>query len=209
MTSVRFFLSVTVLISAAQPAAADPMRVTGTFVFDWGPDEAIAELEADGLSLAFVGGFPPFGNCPITCQTGQSVDLDQVDRTLDFFANIDGFPDPIFPAALRFDIITGTVALGDALFSEAVPFTFSGVLTGSAGGASFERTLFGTGEAFAARRFVGAVPYAIYRFEAAPEAPIPEPATLALVGSCLTAAMVRRRRQSRRTQPAGDSCGCA
>lgn len=192
---LRLLLPIVVLFAAVRPCAADPIRVTGVFVFDWGPDDAFGDLESEELSFSFGGGFPPFVNCPITCQTGELLDLNQIDRIVPFVAvRVHGSPDFIL-STLRFGITAGTVSLGDTFGSEMIPFAFSGLLSSTSGQTPLEMVLFGTGQAFATRDSLGGLPFAVYRFDPIPEAPVPEPASVLLLGTGLVGLGARRWRR--------------
>lgn len=210
-TSLRMVLVVVIAVQvSATRAAADPVRVTGgSLSFDTGGPPSFSLLTASGQ--LFVGeGFQldwP-ATCFFQCSPGVAIPIslgatESDDGSMVFRADgADLFPVMQFvisgtPVTLGSDIGTPNGPFEDFLR----PFTFVGQLSGYAspdrtGTPIFDLTLIGSGTARLSMALEnGRYSFSSldYNFEADP---VPEPATLLLVGA--GAALIWRRRQVHR-----------
>jgi PEP-CTERM motif-containing protein len=204
---------------SAQPAAADPLRVTsGAFLFDI--EGAAFTLNGNGFALATTqfgiyttNTFPArCGNAPFSfCQepegslsdwtfrtTGEQL-LGRGNATLDGLnaTNVD------FVGTMRADAVPTRVSSGGAPeFEFAAPFSFEASIRGIQGGKElFARQFIGNGRFHVRYEQVTYHPGFVMRnadadtlFYTFSAAQTPEPGTLLLLGSGLAAAAGQRRR---------------
>ncbi len=208
-TSLRLVIAFVIAVQvSATGAAADPVRVTsGSLSFDTGGPPGFMLLTSSGQLFEGEGfrvNWP--ATCFFQCSPGVSIPISIFPTESDTtFFRVDGVE--LFPV-IDFVISATSVTLGsdtgtrDGPFEEfRRPFTFAGQLTGYAspdliGTPVFDLTLTGSGTA----RLSMALENGRYSFSSLDydfdAEPVPEPATLLLVGA--GGALILRRRQVQR-----------
>ena len=210
-TLPRLVIAVAIVVQvSATAASADPVRVTGgSLSFDTGDPPAFSLLTSTGQLLEAEGfrlDWP--ATCFFQCSPGVTIPIALVATEADdpAFFRADGVD--LFPV-MRLGISGTPVTLGSDIGTRngpfevfQRPFTFAGQLTGYAtpdriGPPVFDVTLTGSGTARLSMALEeGRYSFSSldYNFEAV--APVPEPATLLLVGA--GAGLIWRRRQTHR-----------
>jgi hypothetical protein len=209
-TSLRLVIVCAIAVQvSATGVAADPIRVTGgSLSFDTGDPPAFSLLTSSGQLFEAEGfGVDWPATCFFQCSPGVAIPISIVATESDgpMFFRADGVD--LFPV-MHFVISAPSVTLGSdtgtpngPLEKFRRPFTFAGQLTGYAspdliGAPIFDLTLTGSGTARLSMALEdGRYSFASldYEFQADP---VPEPATLLLVGA--GAALIWRRREVHR-----------
>jgi hypothetical protein len=212
-----------VWLAGSPPAMAEPVQITSGYL---DMDGSFGTLVLEGergftfttLVHAGVGTFDPELQCLASCAEGSTMSLGAAWSGIHLpgTATLDGETFQVGQAggpnfmAIAFDgSVTLPLALGDAA-TVAAPFTFSGLFTHAPSILEPEtiEQLSGRGTATVTLRAPlvndPGWAYSSVRYEFAPTAPVPEPATVVLCGSALAAAALRRHRaRSRRSAAAG------
>jgi hypothetical protein len=202
--------AVAAVLSSATAARADPITVQSpSFASVIGSVGFIGLVGDRGFSLASLvsttgGVFAPGTQCSAGCAPGTTLSLhsEWLGNDLPALATLDGnvFTDVGSLASgnaaqVRFDGTALLPALSGSFALVMSPFTFTGLFVHDLG---ITETLSGHGQAFT---FLTARPGATpgwvvssvqYIFD--PAAPVPEPASMLLVGGGLSALLLRRRR---------------
>jgi hypothetical protein len=194
------------VLGAPAGAAADPIRVTGgSLSFDTGGPPSFSLSTSSGQRLEAEGFRIQWPACFYRCAPGVAIPMSIVaTNTADttFFRANGVTMHPV----MRFVVSATSVTLGSGTEEFRRPFTFTGRLTAYAspdmtGTPAFDVTLIGSGMA---RLVMGLEDDGTYSFLSLDydfgADPIPEPATLLLVGAG-AALMWRRRRSTTECEP--------
>lgn len=200
-------ISLLIVGLSAVPARADEIQITaGTLTVD--RRGGTLQLEGTGgFSLdALVDGSPLLG---AVLRPGETLAITMLHMGARGSLTLDGqtfqFNGPTDFVGADLGVSGSLVAppfSGDTEATLFAPFTFAGRIMGFPPGPEFQVTLRGGGTAqvdFLLNPFVDAwePQRAIYRFEVSDTDPIPEPATLLLVGSGIAGCLAGRRRRRR------------
>lgn len=194
------------IVGLSTTAQADTIEITaGTLTLN----RTFGELHVEGprgfLLDSFIPGSSLSGS---VVAPGEMVNLDMLHMTVGPTFSIDGQTYQLHPqtgplsgAVSVFASVVAPPFSNDDIVSVFAPFTFTGLIDGIME-APFPLTFLGQGTVqvdFRLNPFVSAwePPRAVFQFESSTPAPIPEPATLVLVGSGIAGGVMRRRRARR------------
>ena len=208
MRGLSFMATPMLILGLSASAQADTIEITaGTLTLN----RTFGELHVEGPRGFVLDSIIDSSSLSGTVVTpGETVVLDMRHMTVGPTFSIDGQTFQLHP-------ITGPLSGGVSVFASVVappfsddepvsvfaPFTFTGVISGvSPMEPPFPLTFLGRGTVlvdFRSNPFIPVwePPRAVFQFESSEPAPIPEPATLVLVGSGIAGCLMRQRRTRR------------